>query len=282
MSLEFSYILDKIEAAEFIKKPYPHLDIKNFLSDEHLELIINNNQIHFEEQKTQDKLYNKLINNGWSIQRFPGCTKNWNEYKNYLENPDNFKSNNPVENIGITFRLNNYKNKKIKELLDFMNSNHFHKILKKKFNIKEKTTIISAIQKNLTGYEISPHPDIRKKCLTYLLNINNNKEIEELDCHTHLLEFKNNYKYIQKYWKQNKNINRCWVPWKWCNTIKTMNENNSIVIFHPDNDPPTLHAIRLNYNHLKYQRTQIYGNLMYINPPKYINSNYKDLIILNE
>ena len=61
-----------------------------------------------------------------------------------------------------------------------------------------------------------------------------------------------------------------------------MNENNSIVIFHPDNDPPTLHAIRLNYNHLKYQRTQIYGNLMYINPPKYINSNYKDLIILNE
>lgn len=50
-----------------------------------------------------------------------------------------------------------------------------------------------------------------------------------------------------------------------------MSENNSMVIFHPDNNPPTLHAIRLNYNHLKYQRTQIYGNLMYkypLHPPR--------------
>ena len=57
-----------------------------------------------------------------------------------------------------------------------------------------------------------------------------------------------------------------------------MSENNSMLIFHPDNNPPTLHAIRLNYNHLKYQRTQIYGNLMYDNPPYIKPSNYKDLL----
>ena len=159
-----------------------------------------------------------------------------------------------------------------------MNSNDFHRVLKKKFNITEETNVLSAIQKNLTGYEISPHPDIRQKCLTYLLNINNNKEIEKLDCNTHLLEFKDEYKHIQRFWENNKNINRCWVPWDWCNIIKTMNENNSMVIFHPDNNPPTLHAIRLNYNHLKYQRTQIYGNLMYKNPPSYERSNYKNFI----
>ena len=76
-----------------------------------------------------------------------------------------------------------------------MNSDTFHSILRKKFNIKEATTVISAIQKNLNGYEISPHPDIRNKCLTYLLNINNN-EMEQKDCHTQLLEFKPKYKYI--------------------------------------------------------------------------------------
>ena len=162
-----------------------------------------------------------------------------------------YLSNDPVENIGITFRLHSYKNRIIKELIEFMNSNKFHETLKEKFYIKEETTIISAIQKNLTGYEISPHPDIRQKCLTYLLNINNNTEIQNLDCNTHLMEFKDEYKHIQEYWRKNKGVNRCWVPWEWCNTIKTINENNSMVMFHPDNNPPTLHAIRLKYNHLK-------------------------------
>lgn len=275
---DFDYILEHIKNSEIIQHPFPHLDIKNFLSKEHLQLIINEKQIHFEEKKTNDELYKELLKNNWKIQNFPGCTTDWNNYKKYIESDKQYTCNDPVENIGITFRLNCYKNDIIKKLIKFMNSNEFHKSLKEKFNIKEETTIISAIQKNLTGYEISPHPDIRQKCLTYLLNINNNNEIENLDCHTHLLEFKDEYKYIQEYWEKNKDINRCWVPWKWCNTIKKMSENNSMVIFHPDNNPPTLHAIRLKYNHLKYQRTQIYGNLMYKHYPKQKHSNYKDLI----
>ena len=211
--MDFNYILEKIKNAEIIKCPFPHLDIINFLSKEHLQLISNEKQIHFEEKTTNDEVYKELVENGWKIQGFPGCTSSWNDYKKY-------SSGNPVENIGITFRLHNYKNKIIKKLLEFMNSNEFHKTLKEKFKIYEETTIISAIQKNLTGYEISPHPDIRQKCLTYLLNINNNSEIENLDCNTHLLEFKDKYKYIQEYWEKNKDVNRCWVPWEWCNTIK--------------------------------------------------------------
>lgn len=277
-SQDFIYILEKIKNSKIIEYPFPHLDIKNFLSKQHLQLIINEKQIHFEEKKTNDEIFKELINNGWKIQNFPGCILNWNEYKKYIENDKKYYSDVPVENVGITFRLHNYKNNDVKKLIEFMNSNEFHTTLKKKFNIKAKTNIISAIQKNLSGYEISPHPDIRQKCLTYLLNINNNKEIENLDCNTHLLEFKDNYKHIQKYWEKNKDEQRCWVPWEWCNTIKTMNENNSMVIFHPDNNPPTLHAIRLNYNHLKYQRTQIYGNLMYKYPEKTKQTNYKDFI----
>jgi hypothetical protein len=277
--MEFEYIIEKIKNAEIIQTPFPHLDIKNFLSNEHLQLIINEKQIHFEEKTTNDEVYNELIENNWKIQNFPGCISNWSDYKKYIEDGKIYSSNNnPVENIGITFRLQSYKNETIRDLLEFMNSNKFHKSLKDKFNIKDETTIITAIQKNLTGYEISPHPDIRQKCLTYLLNINNNSEIEKLDCNTHLLEFKDEYKYIQEYWTKNKNINRCWVPWEWCNTIKKMSDNNSMVVFYPDDNPSTLHAIKLNYNHLKYQRTQIYGNLMYKNSPQYKPNNYKDFI----
>jgi hypothetical protein len=261
--MNFSYIIEKIKDAKIIEHPFPHLDIQNLLSEEHLNLIINDTQIHFEEMKTNDELHEKLIKNGWKIQNFPGCVDDWKSYIDYLEKKKVYIPNNPVESVGITFRLSFYKNNIIKELIKYMKSDLFHNALKNKFNIKAKTSIITAIQKNLTGYEISPHPDIRKKCLTYLLNINNNIDIEKEDCHTHLLEFKEEYKYKQKFWKENPNIEREWVPWNWCNTVKTMSNNNSMVIFHPDNDPPTLHAIRLKYDHLKYQRTQIYGNLMY-------------------
>ena len=159
-----------------------------------------------------------------------------------------------------------------------MNGSEFHRALRQKFGITKETTIISAIQKNLTGYEISPHPDIRQKSLTYLLNINNNSEIEKLDCNTHLLEFKEPYKYIQEYWEKNKGVNRCWIPWEWYDTIKKTSENNSMVIFKPDDNPATLHAIRLNYDHLKYQRTQIYGNLMFKHPPTPKPSSHKDFL----
>ena len=80
--MEFNYIIEKIKNAEIIEQPFPHLDIKNFLSKEHLQLIITDNQIHFEEKNTHDEIYKELINNGWKIQRFPGCTSNWNNYKN--------------------------------------------------------------------------------------------------------------------------------------------------------------------------------------------------------
>ena len=68
--MDFSYILDKIKNAKIIKHPFPHLDIKNFLSKKHLQLIINEKQIHFGEKKTHDELYEKLIENYWKIQTF--------------------------------------------------------------------------------------------------------------------------------------------------------------------------------------------------------------------
>ena len=42
-----------------------------------------------------------------------------------------------------------------------------------------------------------------------------------------------------------------------------INKNNTIIIFKPNNNPPSLHAIKLTYDHLKFQKIQIYGNLMF-------------------
>lgn len=182
MNPEFDYILQKISNAKILDYPFLHLDIKNFLSDEHLKLILNENQVHFNEVDDHDELKNKLLNNGWAIHNFPGCVNNWKEYTRYLKKSEKYNSLDPVQRVGITFRLKYYQNEKIRRLVKFMNGASFHSVLRKKFNIIRDTSIISAIQKNLTGYEISPHPDVRGKCLTYLLNINNNEEIEKLDC----------------------------------------------------------------------------------------------------
>ena len=264
MYKEFNYILDKIKNAEFNNIPFPHLHIKDFLSNEHLNLILNDKQIHFKEQNSNDELYNKLISMGWEIQKFPGCITSWDKYKTYLKQKyKNKHTDRKIQDIGITFRLQKYNNDDNKKLISFLNSDIFHNAIREKFCINEKTHIITAIQKNLRGYEITPHPDVRKKCMTYLVNINNNAALETDDHNTQLLEFKENYKYIQKRWENNPNEERAWVPWDYCNLVKTVNDNNSMIMFHPNSDPPTLHAIKLNYDHLKYQRTQIYGNLMY-------------------
>jgi len=257
---EFNYILEKILDAEIIFKPFEHIEINNFLSNEHLEMLLNDPQIHFDELNSDNELYDKLKDSKYKIQSFPGCFDSWYEYINREEKNDGL-----VEGKGITFRLEEYNNNKIKDLLKLLNSSEFHNTLKQKFSINKEENIISAIQKNLTGYEISPHPDIREKALTYLLNINKNDSIENYDVHTHLLEFKPEYRKIEDFWNEYIYYNRFWIRWKYCNTIKKINKNNTLLIFKPSSKPSSLHAVKLDYDHLKFQRTQIYGNLMFKN-----------------
>lgn len=261
---EFDYIIDKIKNAKFINEPFPHLEINDFLKESHLRLILNDEQIHFKEVSTDDQLYRALIRHGYSIQAFPGCVSTWSSYKQYLrEGKYRSRKGNPVESAGITFRLKKCRNPFINKLLAFMQSRKFEESLRNKFQIDKKTHILTEIQKYLTGYEISPHPDVRRKALTYLLNINKNTSIDDYDVHTHLLEFKDEFKKTMQFWDRRKNTERCWVPWNWCKTKKIIRKNNTIVIFKPRSNPPTLHGIKLDYDHKKFQRTQIYGNLRY-------------------
>ena len=154
------------------------------------------------------------------------------------------------------------------DLKNFIESKEFNLVLAEKFNLDlEQCSIDTGIQKYLDGYEISPHPDLRKKALTFMININTSEQAFKESYHTHYLEFKINKNYVKEYWKGNPYAERCWIPWDWCVTKKQQKNNNSIVIFSPSFD--TLHAIKANYSHLKNQRTQIYGNLWYKNEKGY-------------
>lgn len=275
---EFRYLIEKVNDSTFIKDPFPHLEIDNFLSKDHFNEITSDDQIHFEEQPNSESLISTLLSKKYKIQNFPGCCTDPVDYLNRLKTnnwPSEIK-NTPIESYGITFRLSSYKNPKIERLVNYMNGEEFKIALENKFNIKDETSIITAIQKNLTKYEITPHPDTRRKALTYLLNINKDDSVEGYNVHTHLLKFKKEYEYIYKTWEQEKGMDRCWVPWDLCTTQKTISKNNTIVLFAPSN--LSLHAVKLDYPHNKFQRTQLYGNLMYTKASSLPVMNYKALV----
>jgi len=146
--------------------------------------------------------------------------------------------------------------------MEYLKSEEFIDAIADRFGINRDDTFSdNGLQKYLDGYEISPHPDTRRKALTYMVNLNPGSDAEDRDHHTHYLQFRKEYKYVETFWDGNPDQDRCWVPWTWCDSKKVQRENNSIVIFSPNNQ--TIHAVKANYNHLDNQRTQLYGNLWY-------------------
>lgn len=255
--MKLNYLLDKIQQADIQDKPFPHLEIKDFLQPAHLVLFTDNDQIHFPPVQNISQLTIELAKRNYKVQGFPGCTT---KLKEYLYGVPKGKT---VEGWGICYRLFKYKNSLLQKLMSFLNSEEWHNAIKRKFSIVADTTCFSAIQKQLTGYEISPHPDIRAKCVTYLLNVNS---AAYTGGDTSLFRFKREHRHVYDFWGKNEHLNRFWVPWDWCTAVKTIKENNTLLLFPTSNY--SLHGIKLNYDHLIAQRTQIYGNLMYNNPIK--------------
>lgn len=260
----FTYLLDKINEAEFVNDPFEFIYLENFLSDEHFELITKHEQIDFPEFKDIHEMISHLRNNNYAPVPFPGCTTDVNAYVRWYNHRDVAAPSHAkglIEGFGIAYRIQEYQNPTIDKLIQFLNSTEFLNCLKNKFGKKGDVRVETAIQKYLTGYEISPHPDIRKKCLTYMLNINPDEKAHEYGLSTHFMKFKPEYQHVQKFWESNQKADRCWVPWDWCETVFEQKANNSITIFAPHDK--SIHAVKLDYDMLKTQRTQVYGNLWY-------------------
>ena len=276
---QFTYLIDKIYKADILSKPFKFVYLENFFNDKHFSQIIQANQINTPEFENTEQMIDQLIHNyNYSPQPFPGCTTSIEQYLEWIETGQIIKgikdNQDLLEGFGIALRLKKYHSTILEELIDFFNSVAFHDCLKEKFEKTDFTTVETAIQKYLTGYEISPHPDIRRKCLTYMININPSDQSEKIDLHTYFMSLNEDKKWIYDYWKNYTDIDRCWVPWAWATENFNQRKNNSITIFAPDNN--TIHAVKLDYNHLKFQRTQFYGNLWY-KKSKITPSNWKTL-----
>jgi hypothetical protein len=260
MQNEFNYLLDTIAGSAFQSDPFTHLEIKNFFSAGDLELLTQDPQISLPVQTSTEDLITNLTQNGYQPNASPGTTDDIDLYLRCLKTNQWPVDPRRVERLGMVFRLQSIRHEKIKRLMEFLNGDNFLSSLLDKFQISTQNVDRRfSIQKYLDGYEISPHPDNRVKKLTFLININTDPVADDLNIHTHLLEFRPEKRFIAEFWKYNPQYNRDLLPWEWTETKKIVNTNNTLLVFSPTD--VTLHAAKLDYNHLKFQRTQIYGNV---------------------
>lgn len=267
MKYNLSYLSEKIKTAPLINEPFKHIYIENFFSDEHFNEIVKSKEIDVEQSNNPTELIDRLEGLGYATIRFPGCITDKNKYLNWLDSDVVAQEaaegiNTTCEGFGMVYRLMKLKSEILSDINEYICSKEFNEVIAERYDIDLKEcTIDAGIQKYLNKYEISPHPDIRRKASTFMVNINPGEGCEEIDYHTHYLKFKPEWEFVQEYWEDNSNKDRCWVPWDWAEVIKTQTKNNSIVIFSPGND--TLHGVKVSYDHLTTQRTQLYGNIWY-------------------
>jgi len=265
-SSSFSYLSGRIRSAEFQDDPFPHLEICPFFNEEHLKILTEHRQLLLRPFKHHRALINHLLFHGYAVQQFPGCAANVNVYMKQIKTGLWIKgTTTDTSSLGLALRLTKYKSPELKALVQYCNGDEFHEALRDKFNVAvdTETSIVSAIQKYLTGYEISPHPDVRRKCLTYMCNLHTDPRAEALDIHTKLHRFKPEFEHVSEIWEKLPRTERDWMPWNTAEPVKTLRRNNSMVMFRATNH--SLHSIKLDYDHLPFQRTQLYGNLLYAN-----------------
>lgn len=276
MSQRFDYIIQKIRNAEFISEPFRHIEILNLFEDADLEEILTSPEISIARSSNDTELFSNLFEKNYRVIKFPGCIDNHEEYIEWHRNKNvTTITNTSCESFGIVLRLEESQSRVVQELQQFLSSEAFVTAISDKFSVNySDCTYDAGIQKYLDGYEISPHPDIRRKALTYMVNINPSKNADQANHHTSYLNFHDDREYVKEFWKKYEEVERCWVPWSWCEINKQQTINNSLVIFAPSND--TMHAVKADYNHLDYQRTQLYGNLWYKQSPAIYASKWED------
>jgi len=161
----FSYLLDKINEAPFEAEPFRHVDIKNFFNKNDFKEIITSDEISTPIASSDTELIEGLKEKGYKIINFPGCTASESQYiKWHASKANTSKIHSACEGFGMVMRLFENRTNILVELEEFLLSEEFNLAIAEKFDIKLKDCKVDGgIQKYLDGYEISPHPDIRKE-----------------------------------------------------------------------------------------------------------------------
>lgn len=185
-----------------------------------------------------------------------------------------------TEGFGLVYRLYQIQSEILLELNEFLQSQAFKLAIAAKFEISLDDCIYDGgIQKYLDGYEISPHPDTKKKAATFMVNINPGHFSESQNFHNQYLRLRPEYDYVSSFWEANHEVDRCWIPWTWAEAKFHQRKNNSIVLFAPSAE--TIHAVKADYDHLVAQRTQLYGNLWFKESSAKSMPSWEQLDILN-
>lgn len=273
----FDYITDKVRSAPFTTDPFKHIYIEDLFTAEDFAEITGSPDIDIPAAANDEDLFEKLHSHGYRIIEFPGCVEDKDAYLTWHRERDkDTRTNSACEGFGMTLRLTKPTAPVLKELDAFLASESFNRVVAERFGVEyDACTIDGGIQKYLDGYEISPHPDIRRKAATFMVNINPHSNSEALEHHTHYLRMTPDFEYVRQFWENEEECERAWVPWDWCQTVKTQPRNNSIVLFSPSAD--TVHGVKAAYDHLAGQRTQLYGNIWYKKSPMLEKVEWEDL-----
>jgi hypothetical protein len=263
-------LIRKIKDAPFTSDPFSHVLIRDFLEPSLLERITADPRVRCPAAADIAELHRSLTDAGWRVRSQAGCFTRIEDYiasrrqgasRRIARAVGDSSRVQLIESAGMNYRCQLAGGTVLDEVVDVFLSREMQDVLLEKFDIREPYKLDCGIQKYLDGYEISPHPDMREKALTFMLNLNTNPRSEEADHHTHFLRFKPQYEYVYSFWERCPEHQRCWVPWEWCTSHYQQRPNNSISIFKPASD--TLHAVRARYDDLDHQRTQLYGNYFY-------------------
>ena len=170
--MRFDYLIDKIKSANFEKAPFEHLYIEDFFEKADFDSIIDTPELSLGQCQSDQELFSKLFDNNYKVISFPGCTTNYKKYIRKHSRGESLTSHTACESAGIVVRLYP-KNELLVELNEFLASDSFNRAIAEKFGVDfDACDIDGGIQKYLDGYEISPHPDIRRKAATFMVNIN--------------------------------------------------------------------------------------------------------------
>ena len=278
----YSYLSEKVREATSRTKPYKHYVIEDFLSTEDLAEVLEDKRTKIKRAADDREVIKNLEKMGYKASWLPGSTQHAEAYLNQREGKGITDKNSTCEGIGMAFALKGQEageaNYGVQSLVEYLRADEFWNTLLKKCRIngKDKRKYV-AYTKYLDGHELAPHTDSRHKPITFLLNLNSPDLALPKESNTRIMELKPEYRYIAEYWKYNESSDRCWLPWSWCKTIDIHEKNNSLLIIPASNT--SFHGIRLNYCHLKAQRSMIYGSAWGEEAKQYECPTWEDLRI---